>query len=801
MSDSFLSKFLRYTFLVTLLFLIFSPIDLARAQDNPSSSILVSYTPLSGASLDDLLTGKTGDGLLSYSISDRGDLRLVVWLKNSNGANDNPVAEIFELPPALQHQATASITANILDGLIPKVILRSLDSKWLINGHPSYNLDISLYGPSYSMWGSGYDPNQGFQSWAAKISPDTLAVKIQVRDTNADGLPDWDLRQLVPDFPGQGYLRTNYTERKCDTPTIVNKGVFPAWPYIASSGGFEQAPGQFRPPIVVDWQTGKIIYFSELVSARNQNCSYTIYSIIPLKEGQYNILNFEAPFAFYDLSGQGNGYPNLVIRTERHPANDPWMSETNEQFELIRYSWRDTIGDGLWDYKIEVLGFHPYTFTTRIAGSEFLIDVPDYSEFPNWVIQNSWPLVTFIDTEGNSYNSSEGNYEWSPRSFGAAYFTGNIDKPNLDAFQTINEGFRGEYRVNKDDPPILYFSQVDGRLHLKGAEAGIYNIGGSQIIGSYNLDGDDYIDGWTREEVSPEASTDSKVVEGLFKLDNRYIYFNDHQVKIFSSTVSDSQFELIPPTDSSSWEVFRRTLEKNASDRKDPTSLLSWMDGVEDELLNISNATISLPRYDYGIYRFQLFVSNGFQLTGQNEIGMDGISPGKYLVSYDTKTFQVVPLTPPHLSLDITPHQIDKQITDNLLQVDITASNSGSQDSLDQELVIRADCANNTQELLKQPVDIYGMSTVKLSVIWIKPEGKECQLSAALFDENENQVTRNNYYLPAITSSVSLSLKVINTSTQGLQDFPAFESLALLGLIAALLLWSFIRLNNQTREK
>ena len=195
------------------------------------------------------------------------------------------------------------------------------------------------------------------------------AVAIQVRDLRAEGVPLWDLRSLIPDFPGRGYYRTNYVERRCATPLVLQPGVSPAWPFVAAAGSFEQERGKLLPPIVVDWQRARITYFSELVTARRQNCSYTSYSIEPLKLGTVNQANFETPFGFYDLSGQGQGVPNLIVRAQRFAANDPWSSTMDNdvqhgrpvprEFATFRYSWRDDVGDQRWDYKVELLGSHP----------------------------------------------------------------------------------------------------------------------------------------------------------------------------------------------------------------------------------------------------------------------------------------------------------------------------------------------------------------------------------------------------------------------------------------------------------
>ena len=54
-----------------------------------------------------------------------------------------------------------------------------------------------------------------------------LAASIMVRDPEQSRIPQWDLRLLELPFPCQGYYRTNYAERKCDTPTEIDFGISP----------------------------------------------------------------------------------------------------------------------------------------------------------------------------------------------------------------------------------------------------------------------------------------------------------------------------------------------------------------------------------------------------------------------------------------------------------------------------------------------------------------------------------------------------------------------------------------------
>src|SRR5690606_20692725 len=129
------------------------------------------------------------------------------------------------------------------------------------------------------------------------------------------------LRRLsaLEHFRGEGVYRTNYAERMCDSRLQYGPPADELWPYISAESvdrsrlrtgpSFEQPAGVIEPPIRVDWKAGRVVTVSEVVPVRNHPCTYAVYSLESLSLGVKNDLNFEAPFAFYDLSGTGSLYP------------------------------------------------------------------------------------------------------------------------------------------------------------------------------------------------------------------------------------------------------------------------------------------------------------------------------------------------------------------------------------------------------------------------------------------------------------------------------------------------------------
>lgn len=479
---------------------------------------------------------------------------------------------------------------------VPSVMMESPKGNWIEEGYRNYNLNIRVNGPVYAMWGGGYDSAVGPTSWTAEMEQGEPAVAITVRDTDRDGIPDWDLRQLLPNFPGRGYIRTAYSERMCSTPVRQREGPIADWPFIRFEGGFEQPVGELVPPIVVDPDTFTITHVSELVTARNQNCSYTIYSHKQLEPVVLNQSNFESPFAFYDLSESGTGHPNMILRTEIAQRGDSVSVDREggrttlsapRVAESIRYSWRLDVGDGIWDYKVGVMGFHAYDHETRLASGRLAVNAPDYGRFPGWVLNQTWPAMTFVATESNSYRSSEGIYEWSPRDLGIDYLYGWTDSPELHAFGTLPEGFRGEFRYGTADSVELYFSSVDQRLHLVGAHAGLWDFGGGRKLLLKNVDADAFLDSWIllrEDQIEPQAPINRALAassESLFQLGSYLIYEDTRGVHLATSALPANSYRLQPPRNHEEWQEHRRRFAAGPPelDSKDPIgSILDWHD-------------------------------------------------------------------------------------------------------------------------------------------------------------------------------------------------------------------------------
>lgn len=695
-------------------------------------------------SLESVLAGGVGEAFLLYYFSERdtGQPSLVVHLEKTDGTGDS-TAEVFDAPPGKSYVPVELVESRpaLPESLEPAIRITARDGWWVRDGVTNYNLDITVYGPVAAMWGATPDIKGGPQyNWPSLLGPGDLNAQIIVRDVNSDGFPDWDWRTMLPEFPNRGDLRTNYAERKCASPVAIDPGASPQWPFVALGGSFEQPTGIFRPPIVVDWETGRIQYFSELVTVRHQNCSYSIYSIERILPGTMNSPNFETPFAFYDLSGNGVGYPNLILRTGRTILQTDASGLALEQMEVIRYSWSNKdVGDVTMDYKVELFGFHPYGFETPIADGLALIDAPPYEIYPEWVIEKSWPVTTFVDAEQVNYRTSEGIYEWAPGDLGTDFYLGYADQGNIEEFADIRIGLRGEYRMNSDKRSELYLSPIDNRLHLKWAEHGMWRLDDEQVIRVENLADDEFIDVWSREvmtvtveedartsvvsdtelavgqsvdvEPAERESAEPEVIEALYALDGNLLHSGDDHVILVVADYEPALFETLPPTDHETWEAHRALLAPYEIQRRDPTDLRGWLDAFPGPRSEVKGASLTNLRITDDGFRFELALEADYRATGNDPLGVAGLAPGEYVVEYRNDAFTIAPLTPPALSLQV------KQLSEDVaaLPLQVVVTNNGVGDASDLVLVAEGvDRDGAVTELTREPVDALAGQTARV---------------------------------------------------------------------------------------
>lgn len=575
----------------------------ANVQTKPD--IRTHFFGIGGATLDKLSSGGYGTGYIFYYIPSHGLRHPSLIVKLQRKPNESfATAEIYDVPSNRSDVPVTLVPEIRVDtSWHPAIIIKAESGWWTHGSIINYSLDVKIYEPMYAMWGE--------EAYRNQITKGNDPIFTVLTHSNADGIPVWDLRDLVPEFPGKSLIRSSYAESKETGPVQFEPSLCPQWPYVGVDGAFEQPNGKLVPPIVVDWLHGKIMAFSEIVTVRNENGSYDFYSITPIQLHKVNKPDFESPWGLYDLSGTGQAYPNLVIRNEHYYQFDPWSTGVDPSFitaplfnkpmEVIRYSWRDGPGNQRFNYKVDVFGFHPYSDIVPIAGGLASVQAPPYASYPGWVIDKSWPATTFVDAGAGSNPTSEGIYDWSSESIGAGFWRGWTNEPDLSGFQHITAGLRGEYRIGVLKQALLYMSPLDNRLHLTYAQSGLWNIGHGRTLQEKNLENGEYVDEWI---LSEGKTVKSQVAE----LDGYIIEGDSTGVKIKRTNIRQSLFSILPPTNRSSWLNFQRKI--NGYVGKDPLRLDTWLNGIPGNTAILNGAKLENIQSVHNGFRLDVDINN-----------------------------------------------------------------------------------------------------------------------------------------------------------------------------------------------
>lgn len=369
---------------------------------------------------------------------------------------------------------------------------------------------------------------------------------------------------------------------------------------------------------------------------------------------------------------------------------------------------------------------------------------------------------------------------------------GDVEKPDLSQFQSISTGFRGEYRISEAVPPSLYFSPLDGRLHLKGAQAGLFNLGDDLALRTVNLDEDEYLDAWLLEEVitaTETASGDRQLLQAWFDLSGSMLYAGESSLRLVQTSLPTAEFEIQPPVDQASWQDFREKLALYDTRRQNPYDLSSWLRDVGEERFRLDGVRLLGYRALPGGLRLEIELLPNFRLQGEDLLGIPGLVAGRYLVTYTRGIFHLEQLTPTQLMLKITAQPDDTLPGVGLYHVTVSAVNLGKQDSSDLDVVVLAECQARPLELLRQATFVPGEGQVEWWLSWQPPQDQECQLTARLDSQDEVTMVEKRLVFSTTAPIGSTALQVLDQSTRNYQRLLAFGVLGALALLAGLVYW------------
>ena len=507
---------------------------------------------------------------------------------------DGAVAELYDRRVALGSLLRRCCGAAAFSQFEPTVRVRSAQG-WGAADNPAYNLDLEIDGDVYTIFG-------GSEKLAKWLETDgETDYKITVRDTDEDGRPELEYRQAQLSGrarerveAGKAIERTAIMVNPEDDEPVIRPWM--PWPYLGPETYGYLTNSYFSdsyPPIQVDWDRGLITTVGEFVRSRGNDNQWFSYAFEDLETNAPNVLDFEYPFAFYNLVDDPGFTPDLSIRMTYIPPYSYYLyfGGYPEPVTQVRYSWKQQIGEVWRRYKLGLSGQQQPHQQQSFGEFDLTLFAP-YETLPTWVTEQSWTATTFVTEMGLQSRVptlGEGLYDWdiSTLSGGAfqRYLQG-VERSRDNALSGTSDvavGRRGEYSLSPESATTLYFSPVDGELHLRHAEGGVWNLDESRYLRYADADGDGYIDVWSLEKRSvasaepneraetppadPEAAEGEPVTEVLEQLiyaDGYLVLATEHGVTLRQVTLPPPPFEVKPPTDKASWQVLKSLLEEHA---------------------------------------------------------------------------------------------------------------------------------------------------------------------------------------------------------------------------------------------
>ena len=637
---------------------------------------------------------------------------------------DNAVDYVIGLDGSLEVREKSMGAPDPDTGSTPwmfRVIAR--DGWWEHNGITNFNLDIEVDGSATVTLLSDI--------YLDKIKTDgVIDFTVHVRDQDIDGRPDYEWREaFLPFSDNDAYYRTSIIVNTEDDELPISGSIF--WPYLGNDYGNIIKPyNGSPPPLEMNWRSARINFLGEFVASRANPGSFFIYSFQRLKPNKILEADHENPFAFYNLAKVDDGYPDLSIRFENYFAHNRFFmgGKFPQTITEIEYTWdQDHFQqpEKSWSYMVGLLGRNP--IETFIELPEFSVRTIPYEQAPYWATENTWDAATFVAVEKPPLFTSEHIYTWTVF-LGAQldlrdhYITGIATNTPDHNYQDIQPGLRGEYNFHLFGQPWLYLSPIDRKLHLLTAHSGIWRIDERYVVRYANLRGIDHIDSWRMFD-------GEKLIHQLYAAPGFLISDGDGWVILKAATYPDELFRTLPPRNHNEWVALRERLRAHQHTFA-PDDFQAMLDQFAGPTLRISAARLRdyRPLGARG-FRFVLTLLPGFQAQGDDLLGVRGLPPGTYAVSYDG-AFHVAPLTPPSLSAAVIgapltalePHAVEVRL-----------NNAGLQDVPEATLELwAAQPGSEATMVATQTVSLLSQTPIAVGLPWAPPQAGAWQLTPRL---------------------------------------------------------------------
>ncbi len=671
---------------------------------------------------------------------------------------------------------------DVIEGMgKPTVTVTAQDGWRQRDGTLNFNLDLTIDGPVAGMIDAR-------TLYLDKVKTDGKAdLLAHVRDLDRDGRPDYEWRQAYPPMhEEEGFYHSSVMVNTVDDEPPITDAHF--WPFLGSGAhNFikEDYASTSHAPINIDWSRSQITQLVESVASRNRPHNYFIYSINRIKEGQVNDVNFESPFAFYQFSPVQSNYPDVALRVAYYPKGNASAHLPVEEIDL---SWRqsphnpDTLPS--WDYRVGMTGHNAHQ--GEVSLPDFSLRITPYEALPRWVSSNSWDYATFVARERDTYLSSEGIYEWSTlegaivdannqekytdlllasRTAGEDYVLGGADEVPDQYYHTIRPGLRGEFR-SRSGRPHLYFSPIDRKLHMLGADHGVWQIDERTTLRYANLDHDSYLDQWVYTAITTGTTT-LTTTRQLNVAPGYLLYADDSTITIRETQPQPSLFETLPPADQAEWQTLGASLETHQRSFA-PDDLQGLMRQFAGPEMRLTGASLR----DFRIvgkqgFRFVLMVQPGFDVQGSAPLALENVQPGAYAVTYDG-TFRVEPLTPPAPTamLHTTTLQELEPST-----IDLTLQNTGLQDLPPAMLELWAAPPDAEATIVaSDTVSLLAQSPISVTLDWTPPSAGTWTITPKL-RQAQHTITLDSARL-SIRSTQSITAGLLIAASASFKTLP-----------------------------
>ena len=530
------------------------------------------------------------------------------------------------------------------------------------------------------------------------------AWDFQMVDPTGSGVPEYTVLQLHPQLALTAAAPHTQLDLNVANYRVgpFTKSIF--WPYLGTDDIGVRSWFDHRPPLSMNWSSGQLRDFGSIIPDLEPENGMQIFSETALLDNQVNDLDFENPFAYYRFDPGHTGFPNLIVRHFYYPTGDEHLEVggTPNPAEFVRYSWGN--GDGLIQFKLGLLGRHDTTTTLKLGS--FSVNTLDYSTLPTWVVSHLWDFETFVASELGGYRTSEGIYDWDYVYGDFLWAFGDAASLPLNSYSAITLGMRGEYRVLPSTPVQLYVDAVDQRLHLLGAQYGVWAVDAQQAINTASLDGQT-VGEWTR-------NVDGVPSEALYAVPGALLYTHGDALTIQRDVPPATVDTLAPPTGEVSLNALRQQVPVDPPSVA-ATGLRAMLEPSGAAALTLIGVSIAYVRLVPGGWRAELQVGTAAALLHGPDTPPALVQPfasalgcppvpvtpgsqyaacaqasgtGRYVLTYDG-SWSVQPATPPELR--IVSLRTDTGTTMLAeMPVSITVANNGTSDATGETLQLSA---------------------------------------------------------------------------------------------------------------